>query len=293
MKERPALVTPCAGKGKPRQRGRASGYSAAAEAFTTLSEFGEVARRQRAAGKGGEVLGVFGKEHAQDARLGQPGTVAELGVDDRVGAQLGTVEQAAHLEQGAGHVIVVGHQNDGAIGVARHPFGAFLGIADGVERGAVDVDAAIEQAALAAGHGAKRVAARPRVDAADQQPLALAGLQQVECGIDARLAAGQHDDGVGRARIDRGRQAAHMVGEQAEADRPSGYERQNGECGVAQNGQREHRPGWEQRSLRWRRQDQLRLLQSLHIVKILRFVSERTGALRHSAPQMITNVRNA
>ena len=45
----------------------------------------------------------------------------------------------------------------------------------------------------------------------------LAGLQQIERGVDARLAAGQHDDGVGARHVARRGEFADMGGEDAEA----------------------------------------------------------------------------
>ena len=173
--------------------------------------------RHDAAGQRHQIFVVLGEQHAQRLRLGQPAAVVELGVDDRIGLQLASAQQPAHLQQAARHVIVVGDQDHAAIGVALHPFGALLGVADRVERGAVDVDAAGKQRRVAAGRELRAGgAAGRRMDAADQQALALAGLEQVEGRIEPRLAAGQHDDRVGLVRIGRRAQAADMHGEPAE-----------------------------------------------------------------------------
>ena len=63
------------------------------------------------------------------------------------------------------------------------------------------------------------------MNAADQQPLALARRQQVHGGVEPRLAAGEHDDGIGLGRIDRRRHVADLVGKPSEA---AGEKRQQG-----------------------------------------------------------------
>jgi len=138
------------------------------------------------------------------------------------------VQQAAHLEQAAWHVVVVGDDDDAAIGVVLDPFGAFLGVADGVERGAVDIDAAGEEPLVAAHRRLQLALGGRRMDAADQQPFALAGRQQVHRGVEARLPAGEHDDGIGLGRVERGGHVADLVGEPAEA---AGEKRQGGQGG--------------------------------------------------------------
>jgi hypothetical protein len=56
-------------------------------------------------------------------------------------------------------MVVVGDEDHPAVCVRAHPFGALFGIADRVERGAVDVDAAGEQRVVAAGRRLQHPAA--------------------------------------------------------------------------------------------------------------------------------------
>lgn len=95
-------------------------------------------------------------------------------------------DEAAHFQQAARHVVVVGDQDDAAIFMALDPLGALFGIADRVQRGVVDVDAAGKQLAVPAGRRLQRVAVSRRVDAADQQSLTLSRLEKIERGVDAR-----------------------------------------------------------------------------------------------------------
>jgi hypothetical protein len=90
--------------------------------------------------------------------------------------------------------------------MAFDPLGALLGVADRVERGAVDVDTVEQQTCRCRVAELQRCRRRRRgVDAADQQAFALAGLEEVECRVEPRLAAGENDDGVGLGRVGRRR----------------------------------------------------------------------------------------
>jgi len=72
-----------------------------------------------------------------------------------------------------------------------------------------------------------------RVDAADEQPLPLARLQEIERGAQARLPAGKHDDAVGGAHVGRLRQKADMLGENAKTDRQRDDKPRNAQQGEA------------------------------------------------------------
>ena len=114
-------------------------------------------------------------------------------------------------------MVVVGDQNHALVGMALHPFGTLLGVADRVQSRMIDVDTAREQGFVPAGDRPKLFEARSRMHPADQQSLTLAGFQQMERGIETRLPARQHDDSVGRGGIFRGGETADMAGKPDEA----------------------------------------------------------------------------
>jgi hypothetical protein len=89
------------------------------------------------------------------------------------------------------------HQRMEAV-VARPP-PRLDGIADGVDRRVIDVDAACEQRFVARHQTRQCVGVGPAVDAGDEQPLAAAGSELLNRLPDAFGAAGERYDGFGSA----------------------------------------------------------------------------------------------
>ena len=103
------------------------------------------------------------------------------------------------LGHGARHVPIRRHHDQRIEIVLARPVLGLERVAEGVERGAVEIDAAREE--LGIERGQPRDFARPGVamHAADQQPFAAFGRQQLDGVRDARGGPGQHHDAVGLA----------------------------------------------------------------------------------------------
>src|SRR5690606_9412121 len=100
--------------------------------------------------------------------------------------------------------------------MAFNPFGALLGIADRVQGRAVEIDAAGEKPLVTADDALELCSRGRWMDAADQQPFALAGFEQRHGGIEPGVASRQHYDGVGLGRV-AGSKVADVIGEPAKS----------------------------------------------------------------------------
>ena len=133
------------------------------------------------------------------SRFDHQGSVFHLRRDHRIGNQRHVGKLMRELGHGARHVPVRGHHDQRIEIVLARPALGLDGVAEGVERGAVEIDAAGEKFGIERGQPGDFARAGGAVHAADQQPLAALGRQQLDGVGNARGGPGQHHDAVGIA----------------------------------------------------------------------------------------------
>ena len=148
----------------------------------------------------GQELHVLGEHQARRERDAATSAWLELARQHRIGQQRDVGHGAAELGQAARHVIARGDDDEPAEAWQPGPGLGLLGIAAGVVGLVADIDAAIEQAAFKPLLRFRSSRLVDGVGAGDQQPLAALVGQQSRRLDQTMLAAGQHDDAVGRAR---------------------------------------------------------------------------------------------
>jgi hypothetical protein len=115
------------------------------------------------------------------------------------------------FEQAARHMVVVGDDENALVALAWIQLAVSFGIADRIDRVMADIDAAFEKSSAGLVSSCGSGACRRGVDARDQQPFAGALLQQFHRLVDALVASGQNDDGVGLG-LRRRLQRRHRIG---------------------------------------------------------------------------------
>ena len=125
---------------------------------------------------------------------------------------------AAQFQPRTRQVVGAGDEDHRAVVVAAHPVGGFSGVADGVLGHPSEVDAAIDFFGLARHDVLQRYGRHVGMYAGDQQPHALALVEQPVGDGDAVGSAGQRDDAVRHGHIG-GRCAVKLGGEEKEAAR--------------------------------------------------------------------------
>ena len=153
------------------------------------------------------------------------------GIEGGVGKLMGELGQRAR------HVVRRGHDDERLETVVDRPAPRLDRIAQRIERRIVEIDAAVQQAAVVDGLAGDVAGRRAGIDAGDEQALAAAGGEQFERVGDARGAAGQHHDAVGVA-IERDFLARQQPDETGEAER----ERQHAENGELDGHRRDAPP---------------------------------------------------